>query len=41
MQGVAWQQKLACQRRSPARLDKLEIKPLIRPINLVADDGVA
>jgi hypothetical protein len=40
MERVAWKQKLAFQIRRPAGLDKLKIKPLVRPINFVADDGM-
>lgn len=40
MKRVTRQKKLALQFRSPTGLDELEIMLFVRPINLVADDGM-
>ena len=41
MQRMSRQQETPLQFRRPARLDEFEIKLLVRPINLVAHDGMA
>lgn len=41
MERVAREPKPAFQFRRPAGLDKLEVKPFVRSVDFVADDGVA
>lgn len=41
MKRVSWQKQLSLQFRCPTGFDKAEIKILVRPINLVANDRMS
>src|SRR4051794_29428578 len=41
MESVAWQQELPFQTRRPTGADEFEIELFVRPIDFVADDGMA